>query len=55
MFLLFTIANLGQHHSHKKIFLGISKNSFRWASIIFSETPESCGQKDLSRIIQVFG
>jgi hypothetical protein len=44
--LLFTVANVGQHHSLKKIFLGFYKNSFRFAPTIFPDTPESCGQKD---------
>ncbi|PRB04092.1 hypothetical protein CQ046_07645 [Chryseobacterium sp. MYb7] len=38
--------NVRQYHSHKKIFLGISKNSLCKASTIFPDTPESCGQKD---------
>ena len=43
---LFTIANVGHHHSLKKIFLGFYKNSFRSTPIIFLDTPKSFGQKD---------
>ena len=42
---LFTIANVGHHHSLKKIFLGFYKNSFRSTPIIFLDTPKSFGQK----------
>ena len=43
---LFTIANVGQHHSLKKIFLGFYKNFFHFIPIIFPDTPKSFGQKD---------
>jgi len=44
--LAFAVANVGQHHSLKKIFLGFYKNSFRFATTIFPDTPKSFGQKD---------
>ena len=55
---LFTIANVGQHHSLKKIFLGFYKNSFHFAPTIFPDTPKSFGQKDFkpdSKLVSNYG
>jgi hypothetical protein len=52
--LAFTIANVVQHHSLKKIFLGFYKNSFRFAPTIFPDTPKSYGQKDFGAFISLF-
>jgi len=56
--LLFTVANVGQHHSLKKIFLGFYKNSFRLAPTIFPDTPKLSEQKDFkpdSKLVSNYG